>query len=155
MTVSASAAAEASTFSSLSLQLGLANVAMQLMLSPRALMNMTVQVRWLLPMAMMLSFTVGAASISTEDLISLEVEKFKSKAVLNLELSSFRREVIMSLSMGSSTGTITQLWVHSLIKMEGLRLSSEAGSLSHRRGGVGPCPIGRQFSGAGGKPLGP
>ena len=82
---------------------------MQLIVSPRALMDMTVRVRWLMPMAMMLSFTVGAASVSPEDPMSLEVEKFRSNAVLTLELSSFRREVIMSLSKDFSTGTITQL----------------------------------------------
>ena len=61
----------------------------------------------------------------------------------------------MSLSRDSSTGTSTQLGIHSLMKTAGLRLSGEAGSLSRRRGEAGPCAVGVQFSGAGGEPLRP
>ena len=63
-------------------------------------------------------------------LMSLAVVKFMSNLVLNLELSSFRREVRMSLSKDSSTGTSTQLWIHSLMKTAGLRLS---GPVQRRR----------------------
>ena len=57
----------------------------------------------------------------------------------------------MSLSLCSLTASMVWPALKSWMKTEGLRLSSEAGSLSPCR--IGPCAGGEQFSGTGGEPL--